>query len=408
MGIETAYSSINNKPIFTDGHLMRLFISALLLFFMTNSAIAQWYEAQGKSVIMQGNSERAKTLAMENALKKALLVAGASVSSVQKTVNGLLTQNEINIRASGTVNSFELVDETYEGNLVTVTIRADIFPQSKQCFSSDYRKSLLITRSNLMHREQASIGKIYPIDSKLMEKLAYKINNQGIYLDTKLLLKEKAQFSRLNNSLQIEAIKNLTMSLANISDTQYVMYSEINDISFEQATTNGWQFWQEDFFNRQFSVSLYIYNGSNGESVFSKKYRSSAPWEFGKRQQVDVHSEVFWQSQYGMTIEKVLSDMIIDIDENMMCQPTRGKIVQVSGNSITINLGKRHGVKVGDEFSLLHLNNIITDAGKTYAGFNVSPYNVKVTQVSQQSAQAVTTDEQLLGNIQLNDLAVRY
>ena len=76
---------------------MRLFILALLILFSINSANAQWYEAQGKSVIMQGDNERAKTLAMENALKKALLVAGASVSSVQKTVNGLLTQNEINI-----------------------------------------------------------------------------------------------------------------------------------------------------------------------------------------------------------------------------------------------------------------------------------------------------------------------
>ncbi len=408
MGTKTAYSLADIKPTVPGGHYMRLFILALLILFTTNSSHAQWYEAQGKSVIMQGDNERAKTLAMENALKKALLVAGASVSSVQKTVNGLLTQNEINIRASGTVNSFELIDENYEGNLVTVTIRADIFPQNKQCFSSDYRKSLLITRSNLIHREQANIGKIYPIDSKLMEKLAYKINNQGIYLDTKLLLKQKAQFSRLNNSLQNEAIKNLTMSLANISDTQYVMYSEINDLSFEQTTINGWQFWQEDVFNRQFSISLYVYNGSNGEEVFTKQYRQSAPWEFGKRQKVDVHSELFWQSQYGMTIEKIMEDMIIDIDENMMCQPTRGKIVQVEGNSLTINLGKRHGVKVGDEFSLLHLRNIVADSGKTYAGFNVSSNTVKVTQVSQQSAHAMTTNGELLGNIQLNDLAVRY
>ena len=149
---------------------------------MTNSAIAQWYEAQGKSVVMQGDSERAKTLAMENALKKALLIAGASVSSVQKTVNGLLTQNEINIRASGTVNSFELVDERYEGNLVTVTIRADIFPQSKQCFSSDYRKSLLITRSNLMHREQANIGNIYPLDSIFVFRICFIIFSALIFL----------------------------------------------------------------------------------------------------------------------------------------------------------------------------------------------------------------------------------
>jgi hypothetical protein len=387
---------------------MRLFISALLILCINHSANAQWYEAQGQSVIMQGNSEKAKVLAMENALKKALLVAGASVSSVQKTVNGLLTQSEINIRASGTVNSFELIDEIYQDNIVTVRIRADIFPQNKQCFSSDYRKSLLITRSHLQHREQANIGEVYALDSKVMEKLAYQINNKGIYLDTKLLLKNKPQFSRLNNSMQAEAIKSLTMSLANLSDTQYVMYSEINDLSFAQDTTNGWQFWQEDVFNRQFSFSIYIYNGTNGELVLSKTYRDSAPWEFGKRELVDLHSQVFWQSQYGTAIEKMLNDMIIDIDENMMCQPTRGKIVQISGNSLTINLGKRHGVKLGDEFSLLHLRNTITDSGKTYAGFNISPYTVKVTQVSQQSAKAIATDESLLGNIQLADLAVRY
>jgi hypothetical protein len=387
---------------------MRLFISAIFILCINNPATAQWYEAQGQSTVVQGNTERAKTLAMESALKKALLVAGASVSSIQKTVNGLLTQNEINIRASGTVNSFELIDEVYQGNLVTVRIRADIFSQDKQCFSSDYRKSLLITRSHIQNREQANIGEIYALDNKLMKKLAHSINNKGIYLDTKLLLKSKAQFSRLNNSLQAEAIKSLTMSLANISDTQYVMYSEINDLSFESITTNSWQFWQNDIFKRQFDISLYVYNGSNGELVFNKTYHNSAPWEFGKRQRVDVNSQVFWQSQYGKSIEKVLNDVIIDIDESMMCQPTRGKIVQIAGNSLTINLGKRHGVKLGDEFSLLHLNNIITDSGKTYAGFNVSPYKVKVTQVSEQSAHAVANDEHLLGNIQLSDLAVRH
>ena len=63
---------------------------------------------------------------------------------------------------------------------------------------------------------------------------------------------------------------------------------------------------------------------------------------------------------------------------------------------------------LGDEFSLLHLSNTITDSGKTYAGYNVSPYTVKVTQVSEQSSKAIATDEHLLGNIQLADLAVRY
>ncbi|MFT7260446.1 MAG: hypothetical protein ACI9MS_002315, partial [Glaciecola sp.] len=43
-----------------------------------------------------------------------------------------------------------------------------------------------------------------------------------------------------------------------------------------------------------------------------------------------------------------------------------------------------------------------------YPSYKVSPYKVKVTSVSMQSAKAVTINSGLLGNIQINDLAVRY
>ncbi len=386
---------------------MRGLVLILFTIIINLSTHAQWYETQGHAFISSGN-QAAKSKAIENALKKALLVAGASVSSVQQVVNGLLTQDEINIRASGDVNSFELIDETYSGNMVTVTIRADIFPKERQCFSADYRKSLLITKSHIKRREQANVGGIYQLDNVIVKKLAKRISNDGLYLNTKLFLKNSSEFSRYNNSLEAEKLKKITTSLAEISDSQYVLFSEIEDISFAGKENNSWQFWQESIYDRHFNFSIYIYNGINGELVFKKSYQSSAPWGFTKRAQVDVNSNTFWQSQYGNIIDQTLSNVITDIDDNMMCQPTRGKIVKVSGNEIMINLGNRHGVKEGDEFSLLHVKNFISDSGKTYAGFNVSPFTVKITQVSEQSATAVTTKGEVLDNIQLQDLAVRY
>ncbi|MDO6444423.1 flagellar assembly protein T N-terminal domain-containing protein [Colwellia sp. 1_MG-2023] len=383
-----------------------------LIFFIFTALInvpvcAQWYETQGHAIINSSNKQ-AKTQAIENALKKALLVAGASVSSVQQVVNGLLTQDEISIRASGEVNSFELVDETYSGNVVTVTIRADIFPKERQCFSADYRKSLLITKSHIKIREQANIGGIYSLDTVLAKRLAKKINHDGLYLDTKLALNNSTEFSRYNDSLQAEKIKNITLSLADLSDSQYVLFSEIDDISFASVENNSWQFWQKDIYDRQFNLSVFIYNGSNGELVFRQSYKNSAPWNFSKRAQVDVNSATFWQGEYGNIIDQTLNTVITDIDDNMMCQPTRGKIVKVSGNEVMINLGKRQGVKEGDEFSLLHIKNFTTDFGKTYAGFNVSPFTVKVVQVSEESATAISSKGEVLDNIQLQDLAVRY
>tara|TARA_R110000737_G_scaffold47429_1_gene67423 strand:+ start:5248 stop:6411 length:1164 start_codon:yes stop_codon:yes gene_type:complete len=387
---------------------MRLSLFCLCFAIYSGSSFGQWYESQGVATIKNNDNKAAKTQAVQNALKKALLVAGASVSSVRQVVNGLLTQDEISIRASGSVNSLELVSENYSDNLVTVTIRADIFPQEKKCFAADYKKSLLLTRSNILHREQANVGSIYAIDKTMIKLLASKIQKQGLYLETKMALQTKTEFSRFNQSLQTQSLKNLAMSLANMTDSQYILFSEIQDLSMANDENNNWQFWQKNVYQRQFNIALYIHDGATGERILDKHYQSSAPWQFDKRKQVDVTSHNFWQSEYGQQIGLTLDNMVSDIDENMMCQPTQGRIVQVQGNSLTFNLGKRHGVKIGDEFSLLHLNNFISDDKRSYAGFNISPYKVIVTSVSQESADATTAEQHILDNIQVNDLAVRY
>ncbi|GHE81151.1 flagella assembly protein FlgT [Thalassotalea profundi] len=387
---------------------MRLIVLLITSLLLTPSSIGQWYETQGNAFINNGDEKLARTKAIENALKKALLVAGASVSSVQQVVNGLLTQDEINIRATGNVNSFELVSETYQDNLVTVTIRADIFPQEKQCFSADYRKSLLLTKAQLKDREQANIGGIYNIGSSVIKKLANKLTQEGVYLDTKLALKHNSPFSRYKNSMQEENIKTLSIALGDSTDSQYILFAEIQDVSFDDTNNNTWQFWQDKIYNRYFQLSLYIYNSYDGELEFTKEYRNSAPWQHNKRKVVDVNSQTFWQTDYGLMIDNILTQAITDVDENMMCQPTRGKILSVNGNQIRLNLGKRHGVKLGDEFTLLHLNNFTTDTGKIYAGYNVSNFKVKITNLTRDSATAITPEENIIDSIQVNDLAVRY
>lgn len=383
-------------------------ILATSLLLATITCNAQWYEAQGHASTAESSVEIARAKAMENALKKALLVAGANVSSIQQVVNGLLTQDQINIRASGNVNSIELIDELHHDNLITVTIRADIFPKEKQCFALDYKKSILLTKSHLMQRQQAIIGKIYQIDSAIIRHLNKKITNSSSYSSGKLLLKSTTEFSRLNTSFNEEKIKQLVISLADTSESQYVLFSEINDVSFQEQSTNAWKVWQQSIYPRNFDFTLYLYNGFNGEQVWQKSYQNAAVWDFNRRKNVDVNTTTFWQSAYGNMINSLLEKIANDIDDNVMCEPSEGKIVQVQGNEITINLGKHHGVKVGDEFTLLHSSNFISQQGKHYVSYNISPFKVKVTKLTTQSATASTVDNSLLGNIQINDLAVRY
>ncbi len=385
-----------------------LIVLLILLSIISFPSVSDWFNAQGQAVIRHDDKQAARFQATQNALKKALLVAGASVSSIQQVVNGLLTQNELNIRASGNVRSLELIDEIYQGDLVTVTIRADIIPVEKQCFAADYRKGMLLTKAHVKNREQATIGEIYAIDAQLIENLAIQLKQNSRFTDIRLALKPTTSFAQINHNAYDRQLKNLSISLANISDSQYVLYAEITDLSFDNIIRNSWQFWQEDVFDRNFAMTLYIYDGANGELIFEKKYKASAPWSFAKRAKVDVNGETFWRSEYGTMITELLTKATMDIDNSIMCLPTQGKILQVNGNEVLFNLGTRQGVKIGDEFSLLHLNNFVNSQGTTYAGFNISNYKVKVIQTTQQTAKAITLNNDLLGNIQINDIVVRY
>lgn len=387
---------------------LTLVLALLFTLSLTSFKIhAQWYEAQGHASMEKNSLEVARTIATENALKKALLIAGASVSSVQQVVNGLLTQDNISIRASGSVNSIELIDELHSGDTISVTIRADIFPQDKKCFALDLKKSLLFTKGRLTQRQHANIGEIYDIDAALIEKINQQVKNHSTYINAKLLLKSSTAFSRLNQSFDDEKIKQLVISLAHNSDSQYVVFTEINDLSLTEERTNSWQVWQQATYPRNFHFTLYLYNSLTGELAWQQSYHNSSVWSFNKRRSVDVNSSVFWQSDYGLMINELIEKAVADIDKNIMCEKSEGKILDVTGNQVVINLGRHHGVKIGDEFSLLHVDNFIADNGKQYIRYNVSPYTVKVTKLTQQSANAVTTDGSLLGNIQQNDLAVR-
>lgn len=387
---------------------MRFLLIYLFILLLSNTAYAQWFETQGQAYINNNDNKAARNKAIENALKKTLLIAGASVSSVQQVVNGLLTKDELNIRATGIVNSFEIVNENYTDDIVEVTIRADIFPQEKQCYSADYRKSLLLTRSHLLHREQANIGQIYPIDRQLTSHLAAQLKTDSRYLTPKINIKNSTEFTRLHQSFDEDKIKQLSMSLARKSDSQFILYSEITDVSLEKTLEKNWQFWREKRKNRHFNLNIYIYDGMNGERVFEKSYSSTTTWPFDDRKVVSPDNQTFWQSKYGIKISQLLKDISLDIDETLMCQPTQGKIVAIDNNKLYINLGKRHGVSVGDEFALLANTHFTLANGNVYNGFNVSPYKVKVINSNRDNATLISSNDEQLGNIQINDLVVRY
>ncbi len=374
---------------------------ALLLFMsISHVADAAWFSATGQAAILNGDKTAARHQATEEAIKQALLFAGASVRSVQQMTNGLLMNDHIEIRSSGEVNTIELIDEVYQDDYVTVSIRADIFSQESQCSAADYTKRIATTYFPIRYGAQAADGQLHKIGSAA----AMKMQETFAQISTSLTLSEVEPYTLNwhNTNQQIQATK-----LAQQTDVQYILAITLDDISVERNQVSAFKFWKEAQAVRNFAYTLTLLNGASGEQLIKKQYRISEAWEFGLTSSIDVNSDQFWRSRYGRAVLKSLQKSAIDLEESVLCEPTMGRILAVANNQLQINLGKNQNVKAGDQLTLLSVKQIRDTFGQEYKQFVLNPTALVVTQVFAETATVTSRDRSLLGNIQPNDYVAR-
>ena len=361
---------------------------------------AAWFSATGQAAILNGDKTAAKQQATEEAIKQALLFAGASVRSVQQMTNGLLLDDHLEIRSSGEVNTLELINEVYSDGYVTVSIRADIFSQETQCSAADYTKRLATTYFPIRYGSQAADGQIH----KLGAAAALKLQEIFSQISTGLTLSEVEPYTLNwhNTDQQIQASK-----LAQKTDVQYVLAVTIDDISVERNQANAFKFWEGEQAIRNFAYTLTLLSGASGEELMTKQYRTSEAWEFNMTRKLDVNSDQFWRSRYGRSILKTMQTSAIDLEEFAVCEPTMGRILAVANNQLQINLGKNQKVKAGDTLTLFSVIQIRDSFGQEYKQFVLHPTALVVTQVFAETATVTSRDRSLLANIQANDYVAR-
>jgi hypothetical protein len=375
-----------------------LFISSI--FMVCQPAHSAWFSATGQAVIINGDKKAARAQATEEAIKQALLFAGASVTSVQQMTNGLLMDERLEIRASGEVNTIQLVDEIYADGIVTVSIRADVFAQDTNCSAADYTKKLSTTYFPIRFQAQAADGQLQQL-------------GHATTLEFTDLVK------RLTPSMEISHIEPYVFDwfasdvgkqakfLASKTNTQYVVTIVLDDISVERFKRAGYNPFRGEQSVRSFNFTASLINGATGEALFQQTYESVAPWEFDFTQTVDVASQQFWRSQYGSNIKKMLQKAINDLEEFAICQPTMGRVLAVANNQLQINLGRSHQVQTGDQLTLFNVKQITDTFGQEYRQFVLHPTTLVVRQVYSDTATVEALDRSLLGNVQANDYVAR-
>ncbi|TDF39409.1 hypothetical protein EYS14_07780 [Alteromonadaceae bacterium M269] len=376
-------------------------LSSFLLLTFPKKSYAVWFEASGQAVIQNNNKKIARQRATQEAIKQALLFAGASVSSVQQMANGLLQNDQFEIRAAGEVNRIELIDEKYSNGYVTVSIRADIFPQDTTCRASDYTKSIAATEFQLRHRGQARVGSLYGLGGALSRRIQKEFEDISNHTEIKILKPFPLiaeQF--LNDPEQL-------IEIGRDDAVQFILTSEIIDLSLQPDKKSKLAFWKGNKQSRNLTLHTSLFSTTTGELLFEKTSTLVAPWSFKARQAVDPNSSLFWQSDFGLATQQMLTEITQEIDQTVSCEPAYARVVNVSNGQLTIDVGQKQGVKQGDELQVFQLNQFFDVHNRPRYQYQIHPVKVRVTSLFNNSAVLESIDGAFLANIQPNDFVVR-
>jgi len=378
----------------------------ILLLLLANNVNAQWFDAKGRAPIVNNDKDIARNMAVQDALKHALLFTGAQVTSISKLTNGLLNTDKFEIQANGSVKSLQLISEDSANGVMVVHIRADIIAEQAACNSSKLTKLLAMTRFPLRYRNQAANGGIFNIGAQTAHQLFNKISAHEGSVAVTQLLPIAQTFNQSNQPFSIDDSQQIPQQLlAQQADSQYLLTAEIEDLSLTKATSQ-WLGLVTHQPIREFVIAFTLFDGLNGEKIWNKRYSTRAPWTFSKTAKVDTASRTFWQSPYGASINNQLITVLSDIENHLQCLDVKGNVIKVDNESLTVNLGKRSGIKVGDYLNIYHLTTFMDNRGIVRQSTTINPTKFIVNNIYQYHLQAVPDNDILYGDIQNDALVI--
>lgn len=386
--------------------LTKVIFYMLLTLPWANTVYAAWYQASASSRVIGGNIAQARQAAIEEAVKQTLLFSGASITSSQQVTNGLLTQDMFMVRASGVVNEIELLDESINKGELSVTVRADIFADTRQCYASDYKKAITVLPLQIRHNEHAKIGGLYQLGMVLGEQIYQQMSRNSQNVEVRDFYQNPILNTQENKKDQVSSNQSsaILQQIARQTDSQLVISGELVDLSIGNTSNQLTQWLSNQTAERFFEMRLYLHDAFTGERIQQFEYFDQTMWEFDLKQRVDLSSRRFWYSAYGQIIKQSVAKAVSEIDGSLACVAAKARIIDVNSHQIRFNIGRNNNVQSGDIFTILHQASFVDKNGISRPHFIVSRHQVEVTQVYGQSAIAISKNNELLANIQTGDI----
>ncbi|WED21101.1 flagellar assembly protein FlgT [Vibrio sp. JC009] len=364
-------------------------IPALFSLLFSALAHSEWYEVTGSTTYVS-SEETARVHALEDALYKAMKYSGADIGTISNLSPFLSVAKSEYQFTNHEVRYIRVVESNASDGKMTLRAQMDIYPSARGCHVDQYKKTFLVGNVDLASPQQAVMGQIYSIG----DDFSHVVNRQ--------LDQESVSFVSVGTTdYQIDRNQPATLQMiAEDTNAQYIIGGVITDMTatIEQKVLG------KDSINRQFALEMQIYDGKTGHEVYSRAYREVANWPFPKTSKVDTRSARFWASTYGEMLLRVSRNIMLDMETELSCKITLPEVVAVHGDMVTIDLGRIHGVKVGDKLQLWHTGSFIDQHGIPRNKVSQSEVTYTVTRTYDQESELVIDQPHLASSVQIGDV----
>ncbi|HDU8578726.1 TPA: flagella assembly protein FlgT [Vibrio diabolicus] len=369
--------------------ILNSLFSITLVMLVPFKVMASWYEVTGVATIVS-SEETARLHALEDALFKAVNFSGADIGSISNLMP-LLEESRNEYQFTNHEVRYILVEsERKRRGKVEVKIRVDIYPSATGCHTDQYKKTILVGNIEVASPQQAVMGQIYQVG----DDFSRVVNRQLDQTSRSFVSVGTTDYSISSN------YPARTQMIAQDNGAQYIIGGVITDLT---ATVES-QLLQDDIINRQFALEMKVFDGKTGHEVFNKAYREVARWPFAKTSQVDTRSARFWASTYGEMMLRVSRNIMLDLESELSCKITLPEVVAVFGNTVTIDLGRMHGVKEGDKLQLWHTASFIDQNGLPRNKVSQSEITLTVSRIYEHEAELTIDQPNLVSSVQIGDV----
>lgn len=387
------------RPPCAGSLIPALFMSLLSVSF---PAEAGWYTATGRAAVIDNDVERARREAIDDAVRAALLEAGANVRIYQNYANGTLEGESVAVDSSYPVKRTTVLEEQRTLNSVQLRVRVFIDDDTLvKCPLSAVKKT--VQPLTFRFEDNLTYAGASGLEDMTVEISHLLYSRLGLSDTLSLRPEQRLNFLRDSHaSLTYEEVRSLE-ALSRRDNVQYAITGTIRSLALSDAGSSALDklLYKP---TRRIEFTLSVFNAMTGVALLRRTYAGESDWDYDQGEFVDLRSERFLSSAYGQRLQELVAYATEDILSTLQCEPASARILSLRGDALIISIGQSSGVKEGQRFTLEHLSEVSDRQGRIYQSSQQSGAIYRVTEVYPHSARLIPDGGAQLLNVNADDV----